>query len=146
VLPATKIRLDADRVATFPAARIVALRQEGATMSAEALAWFCEHVVELRRRARLHGVAAEVEAMSATALARLDLDLAELRELSRRLGGPEPTVRGGLLPGVDPGEPARVEYRCPADRCARLGRRQPGGPHPVCNLDGAQLKVQVVDP
>jgi hypothetical protein len=112
-------------------------------MSAEAVAWFCENLGQLRRRALELGAAEEIAAMTAAVLALGDLDADEVRELSRRLGGPEPQLRSpGPIPGVDPGPSAQIEYRCPADRCDRLGRRAPGGPHPTCNIDGSRLKLQ----
>ncbi len=118
-------------------------------MSAEALAWFCTHLVEVRRAAAEHGLRDEVEAMVGAARAKDALDMAEVRDLFRRLGGPDPGARSfgppaWGLPGVDPGEPARVQYRCPTGRCSRIGTRPPGGAHPQCHLDGEHLTVEVV--
>lgn len=102
--------------------------------------WLCEHLDELRDQACQHGLDEDFEALR-DAAAGGDLDDAEVRELSRTLGGPEPDLRSVSIPGVRPGPPAAVQYRCPDGRCARLGRRAPGGPHPVCHLTGVRMKL-----
>lgn len=74
---------------------------------------------------------------------------AELTELFRRLGVPEPDplVRSGLsggLPGIGAGHYVPEFFVCPADRCVRTEPRRPGVATPRCGLDGTKLRR--VDP
>jgi hypothetical protein len=114
-------------------------------MSADAAAWFCEHVEQIRRRAERSGLAAEVAALAATIEDGGAVSIARIRDLSRALGGPEPELRyAPRIPGVEDGEPPRVEYQCPHRRCTRVGRRTPGGPVPVCGLGREPMTVRAV--
>jgi hypothetical protein len=114
-------------------------------MPAEAVAWLCEHIGQLRDRAEFYGMAREVEALVAAVQVGRDVTADEVRGLSRKLDGPEPDLRSApRIPGVGEGEPPRVEYRCPHGRCGRTGRRTPGGPAPVCRLTGDQMTVKAI--
>ena len=112
-------------------------------MSAEAVAWLCEHIDQLRDRAEVQGIGAEVDALVAAVRDGREVTAGAVRDLSRTLGGPEPDLRSApRIPGVAEGEPPRVEYCCPHGRCGRKGHRTPGGPAPVCRLTGDQMTVK----